>query len=65
MVLDTPASPVVRGAPSNNLVTNVLLPFIPWLLILFFIWFFVIRALGKNNAGKTPMPVVVMNPLGR
>ncbi|HEY2589502.1 MAG TPA: ATP-dependent metallopeptidase FtsH/Yme1/Tma family protein [Tepidisphaeraceae bacterium] len=53
---------VIAAEPVNNVLNNVILPFIPWLLIFFFIWFFVFRQLRKNNASRQPMPVVVVNP---
>src|SRR5688572_17308622 len=39
---------------SNSLLDNFLLPFIPWLLIFGFIWFFVFRQL-RNSAGAGGM----------
>jgi cell division protease FtsH len=39
---------------SNSLLVNFLLPFIPWLLIFGFIWFFVFRQL-RNSAGAGGM----------
>lgn len=65
MVLDAPSPPTVRATPSNGLATNVLLPLIPWLLILGFVWFFVVRPLRKNSSRRTPMPVIIMNPVGQ
>ena len=53
---------VVRAEPNNNVLTNFVLPFIPWLLILVFIWFFVFRQLRSQLAQKQPMPVIVVNP---
>lgn len=50
---------------SNSLVTNFVLPFIPWLVIFFFIWFFVFRQLRSRPTAVTPMPVIIMNPEGR
>ena|SRR5258706_2128578 len=52
----------VRVEPTNNLVVNFILPFIPWLLILLFIWFFVFRHLRSQSAQRQPMPVVIVNP---
>jgi ATP-dependent Zn protease len=45
----------------QNLVINLLLPLIPWLLIFGFIYFFVFRAL-RNQRWQKPMPVVIVNP---
>jgi len=44
----------------QNLVENLLLPLVPWLLIFGFIWFTMYRYL--KNSRKRPTPVVVMNP---
>ena len=53
----------IRAAPSNGLLTNFILPFIPWLLILAFIWFFVFRQLRRNSVPpKQPIPVIIVNP---
>ena len=57
----------VQGAPTNSLLMDTLLPFVPWMLIFGFIWFFVFRPL--RSAGKAaqarpqqPVPVVIVNP---
>jgi cell division protease FtsH len=44
----------IRAEPTNNILMNFILPFIPWLLILAFIWFFVFRQL-RNSAGAGGM----------
>ena len=44
----------IRAEPTNNILVNFILPFIPWLLILAFIWFFVFRQL-RNSAGAGGM----------
>jgi cell division protease FtsH len=44
----------IKAEPNNNFLVNVILPFIPWLLILAFIWFFVFRQL-RNSAGAGGM----------
>jgi ATP-dependent Zn protease len=52
----------VRIEPVNNLLVNLFLPLVPWLLILGFIWFFVFRQF--RNVARTrqqPMRVVVVN----
>jgi ATP-dependent Zn protease len=49
----------VRG--QNSLVTNILLPLIPWLLIFGFIWFFVFRPLRKSTSIK-PTQVLITWP---
>ena len=43
---------VVEARAENNLLVNILLPIIPWLLIFGFIWFFVFRQLRKANAAQ-------------
>jgi ATP-dependent Zn protease len=64
-LLDASPGTLIRAEPSNNFLTNFILPFIPWLLILAFIWFFVFRQLRRGNAGRQPMPVVIVNPEAR
>jgi ATP-dependent Zn protease len=55
--------PKVSFETSNNLVVNLLLPLIPWLLIFFFIWFFVFRQLRRSaTQQKIPTPVYIVNP---
>jgi cell division protease FtsH len=44
----------VSAEPTNNILMNVILPFIPWVLIVAFIWFFVFRQL-RNSAGAGGM----------
>ena len=49
-----------------NLLTNILVPLIPWLLIFGFIWFFVFRQLRRTaQRAPTPTPVVIVNPEAR
>ena len=51
---------VVRAASSGAFVTNFLLPFIPWLLILWGIWFFVVRQLRRKPVQLSqPIQVVI------
>jgi len=50
----TGATTDIRAEPTNNILVNFILPFIPWLLILAFIWFFVFRQL-RNSAGAGGM----------
>ena len=62
-LLDNSPNTVIVAEPTNSLLTNFILPFIPWLLILAFIWFFVFRQLRKNSVQpKQPMPVIIVNP---
>ena len=49
----------VRVENNSNLLMNLLIPLIPWLLIFAFIWFFVFRQLRNANA---PKPVYIINP---
>jgi len=44
----------VRAENNQNLLVNLLLPLVPWLLIFAFIWFFVFRQL-RNSAGAGGM----------
>lgn len=54
----------IQFANDQNLVINLLLPLIPWLLIFGFIYFFVFRTLrnNQNQRWQKPMPVVIVNP---
>ena len=58
------ASPpvVVQAAPTNTFLTGFILPFIPWILILGFIWFLVSRNARRQSAPRPPMRVVIVNP---
>jgi ATP-dependent Zn protease len=50
---------------SQNLLTQVLVPLIPWLLIFVFLWFFVFRQLRNAKLqSRQPMPVVIVNQQG-
>jgi cell division protease FtsH len=53
-VVNQKSSAKVSVKDSNSLLVNFLLPFIPWLLIFGFIWFFVFRQL-RNSAGAGGM----------
>ncbi len=53
-VLDNSGTTEVKVENSQNLLMQVLLPLIPWLLIFGFIWFFVFRQL-RNSAGAGGM----------
>jgi cell division protease FtsH len=53
-VLKRGANTKILIKDSNSLLMNFLLPFIPWLLIFGFIWFFVFRQL-RNSAGAGGM----------
>jgi ATP-dependent Zn protease len=59
-VLDHRHNAEVVADNNSNLVANILVPLIPWLLIFFFIWFFVFRTLKRRQ----PMPVYIVNPPG-
>ena len=62
-LLENSPNAEIRAAPSNSILTNFILPFIPWLLILAFIWFFVFRQLRRNSVQpKQPTPVIIVNP---
>lgn len=52
----------VAAVPNNGILVNLVLPFIPWLLILVFIWFFVFRQLRRQNDRREPIKVVIVNP---
>ncbi|HSU67412.1 MAG TPA: ATP-dependent zinc metalloprotease FtsH, partial [Tepidisphaeraceae bacterium] len=44
----------IKAEPTNNILMNIILPLVPWVLILAFIWFFVFRQL-RNSAGAGGM----------
>jgi hypothetical protein len=46
----------------SNLIVNILLPLIPWLLIFFFIWFFVFRTLRRRTQLQQSAPPPMMPP---
>jgi ATP-dependent Zn protease len=50
----------------SQLVLNIVLPLIPWLLIFAFIWYFVFRLLRQARplGPREPMPVYIVNPPG-
>ena len=50
----------VKIENNQNVLINILLPLIPWLLIFGFIWFFVFRQLRKGALRNEPMRVVVV-----
>jgi cell division protease FtsH len=51
---EIPSNAKIDAENSQNLVVNLLLPLIPWLLIFGFIWFFIFRQL-RNSAGAGGM----------
>jgi cell division protease FtsH len=53
-ILDKSNGATVDARNDNNLLLNILLPLVPWLLIFGFIWFFVFRQL-RNSAGAGGM----------
>ncbi len=50
-ITDNAGSAVVTVQDSQNLLINILVPIIPWLLIFAFIWFFVFRQLRNAGGG--------------
>lgn len=61
MLLQASPTIVIQAEPTNPFLSNFALPFIPWVLILGFIWFFVFRK-SRNAAQRLPTPVVIVNP---
>jgi len=62
-LLDHRQSAEVRVENNGNLVSSLLLPLIPWLLIFAFVWFFIMRSLRKAQPGKPkPTPVYIVTP---
>jgi ATP-dependent Zn protease len=56
---------VVHVEPPNSVLNNFVLPIIPWILILGFIWFFVFRNLRRWGAQGSPVPPAIVNPEAR
>src|SRR5207302_985492 len=54
-LLDHSSTMKIEAEPPNNFIYQVILPFIPWLLIFGFVWFFIFRQLrsagGANMLG--------------
>jgi ATP-dependent Zn protease len=59
-VLDNRGTAVVSMDSDDDLLINILVPLIPWLLIFGFLWFFIFRGLRKAQAAQQPMRVVVV-----
>jgi ATP-dependent Zn protease len=60
-LLASGSTATIRVENNQNLLINLLLPLVPWLMIFVFIWFFVFRQLRKHPVGK-PMPVYIVPP---
>ena len=61
-LLDNRGGATVSVENNQNILMQVLVPLIPWLLIFLFIWFFVFRQLRKSSMiQREPTPVVVVN----
>lgn len=60
-LLDNRGMAEIRCSNSQNLLLQVILPFIPWLLIFGFVWFFIFRRPRAQSGRAAPMPVVVVN----
>jgi ATP-dependent Zn protease len=56
----------IRVENNQNLMVNLLLPVIPWLLIFAFLWFFIFRQLRQAATQRQqpprPAPVYIVNP---
>jgi ATP-dependent Zn protease len=64
-LLENRRNATVNVNNDENLLLNILVPLIPWLLIFGFIWFFVFRQLrGAQTNAAQPMRVIVVNPTG-
>jgi len=61
-LLDHRMDAEVRVENNQNLLVNLLLPLVPWLLIFLFVWFFVFRQLRKASTQPRPTPVYIINP---
>ena len=64
-LLENRRNAIVGVRNDSNLLINIFVPLIPWLLIFLFIWFFVFRQLRKTQMTPAePMRVVVVNQPG-
>jgi ATP-dependent Zn protease len=61
-LIQHPTHPVVRVENNQNVLLNVLLPLVPWLLIFLFIWFVVFRQMRNRPAVPTAAPVYMVPP---
>jgi cell division protease FtsH len=61
-LLDHRMDAEVRVENNPNLLVNLLLPLVPWILVFGFIWFFVFRQLRKASTQPKPMPVYIIDP---
>jgi ATP-dependent Zn protease len=61
-LLDNRGETEVKCSNSQNLLLQVILPFVPWVVIFGFVWFFIFRQLRRQSTNRTPMPVVIVNP---
>jgi hypothetical protein len=54
----------LRLENNPNVLGNILLPVVPWLLIFLFIWFFIFRQLRRQSPQPQPkaVPVYLVNP---
>ena len=64
-VLENRGRASVSCSTPSNLLTQILVPLIPWVLIFGFVWFVLFRQLRRNNASQRPVPVVIANPAER
>jgi ATP-dependent Zn protease len=60
-LLDHRQEATVRVENNSNLVANLIVPLIPWLLIFGFIWFFLFRQLRTHQPDPKPSPVYIVN----
>ncbi len=58
-LLDNRGSAVIEVRNNTNLLIQVLLPLVPWVLIFGFIWFFVFRKLKRGEMRYEPMRGIV------
>jgi len=62
-LLDNRGPATITATNSQNVLLQVILPFIPWLLIFGAVWFFLFRQLRKNAGhAPRPTPVVIVDP---
>jgi ATP-dependent Zn protease len=60
-MLDHRGSAIIEVENNQNLLVNLIVPLVPWLLIFGFIWFFVFRQL-RGMSNRPPQPVYLVPP---
>ena len=61
-LLENSNQATIEAEQDNGVLTNFILPLIPWLLIFGILWLFVFRLFRRP---RQPIPVVLVNPVGQ